>query len=164
MCCTGRCWRTGGSSKLRELIRQLADGPFPGMSNTGAALEDMGGLFGRRGVVFVFSDLLDDVPDLVNGLRILRSQRHEVVVMQVLDAAEVDFPFRQPTLFRGLEGLPEISTDPASIREQYLTGLRAHLTEVENACRTLQIDYTLVRTDQDLGLALAEYLQQRQGR
>ena len=154
----------GGSGNLRELIRQLADGPFPGVSNTGAALQDMGGLFGRRGVVFVFSDLLDDVPDLVNGLRILRSQRHEVVVVQVLDAAEVDFPFRQPTLFRGLEGLPEISTDPASVREQYLTGLRAHLEELENACRTLQIDYALVRTDQDLGLALAEYLQRRQGR
>jgi uncharacterized protein (DUF58 family) len=154
----------GGTGKLRELIRQLADGPFPGVSNTGAALRDMGGLFGRRGVVFVFSDLLDDVPDLVNGLRILRSQRHEVVVVQVLDAAEVDFPFRQPTLFRGLEEMPEISTDPASIREQYLSGLRAHLAEVENACRTLQIDYALVRTDQDLGLALAEYLQRRQGR
>ena len=154
----------GGSSKLRDLIRQLADGPAAGEGNTGENLKAMGGLFGRRGVVFLFSDLLDDVPELIDGLRILRSQRHEVVVVQVLDAAEVDFPFRQPTLFKGLEGLPEISTDPASIREQYLTGLRAHLAEVENACRTQQIDYTLVRTDQDLGLALAEYLQKRQGR
>ena len=154
----------GGSSKLRELVRWLAAGPYPGESDTGKALTQMGGLFGRRGVVFVFSDLLDDVPELVNGLRILRSQRHEVVVVQVLDAAEVDFPFRQPTLFKGLELLPEIETDPTSIRETYLSGLRAHLAEVENACRSLQIDYTLVRTDQDLGLALAEYLQRRQGR
>jgi uncharacterized protein (DUF58 family) len=154
----------GGTGKLRELVRQLADGPYPGASDTGAALSDMGGLFGRRGVVFVFSDLLDDLDPLVTGLRILRSQKHEVVVFQVLDAAELDFPFRQPTLFKGLEELPELSTDPLGVRDSYLTALNAHLTAVEAACRSLEIDYTRVRTDADLGLVLAGYLQKRRGR
>ena len=154
----------GGTGKLRELIRQLADGPYRGESNTGAALQDMGGLFGRRGVVFVFSDLLDDLDPLVNGLRILKSQKHEVVVFQVLDAAELDFPFRQPTLFKGLEELPEVSTDPLSVRDQYLAGLTAHLAAVESACRAQEIDYARVRTDDDLGLVLAAYLQKRRGR
>jgi uncharacterized protein (DUF58 family) len=154
----------GGSSKLRELIRWLADGPFGGVSDTGAALKDMGGLFGRRGVVFVFSDLLDDVPELVNGLRILRSQRHEVVVVQVLDAAEVDFPFRQPTLFRGLEGLPEILTDPLGVRDGYLKAFADHVAALENGCRGMEIDLVRLRTDADLGHDLTAYLQKRHGR
>jgi uncharacterized protein (DUF58 family) len=153
----------GGSGKLRELLRWLADGPFPSPSNTGRALRDLGGVLGRRAIVFVFSDLLDDVGDLVNGLRILRGQRHEVVLFQVLDAAEVDFPFRHPTLFKGLEELPEISTDPMSVRESYLTAFGAHQAEVEAVCRRAEVDLVRVRTDDDLGRVLAGYLRKREG-
>ena len=155
---------SGSSGQVREIVRWLGEGPVDAVSNVGHALRDMGGLLGRRGVVFVFSDLLDDPADLVNGLRILRSQKHEVVVFQVLDAAELDFPFRHPTLFRGLEDLPEISTDPLSIRDSYLAELHRHLGEIEAACRSLEVDHVRVRTDDDLGLVLAAYLQMRKGR
>ncbi len=149
------------SGQIREVLRWLADGPSDVVSSAGRALRDLGGLLGRRGVVFVFSDLLDDVEDLVTGLRILRSQKHEVVVFQVMDAAEIDFPFRHPTLFHGLEELPEISTDPLSVRDSYLKELHLHLDAIESACRTLAVDHILVRTDDDLGQVLAEYLQKR---
>ncbi len=154
----------GGMGRVRELIRTLAEGPYRKPANTGKVLSELAGQLGRRAVVFVFSDLLDDIPDLLAGLRVLRSQKHEVVVFHVLDAAELDFPFRQPTLFKGLEELPELSTDPLSIRDTYLTALKAHLTELQTECRVLEIDYTQVRSDADLGLTLAEYLQRRQGR
>ena len=155
---------SGSQKQVREVLRWLADGPYPEPSNAGKALRDMGGLLGRRGVVFVISDLLDDPADLATGLRILRSQKHEVVLFQVLDAAELDFPFRHPTLFRGLEQLPEISTDPLSVRESYLSELGKHLAEIETVCRTLESDYVRVRTDDDLGRVLAGYLQKRRGR
>jgi uncharacterized protein (DUF58 family) len=154
----------GGTGRVREMLRSYAEAPYKVASDTGAVLRDLGGQLGRRGVVFVFSDLLDDVESLVSGLRILRSQKHEVVLIQVLDAAELDFPFRQPTLFKGLEDLPEISTDPLSIRESYLAGMTAHLVEVETACRVHEVDYVRVRTDADLGRTLADYLQKRRGR
>ncbi len=149
--------------QFREILRILGEGPADTPSNVGRALRDTGGLLGRRGIVFVFSDLLDDLDDFVNGLRILRSQKHEVIVFQVLDAAEVDVPFRHPTLFRGLELLPEISTDPLSIRDSYLTELGKHLEAIESVCRTQQTDYIRVRTDDNLGRVLAEYLRKRLG-
>ncbi len=154
----------GGTGRVREMMRSFAEGPYKAASNTGAVLRELGGQLGRRGVIFVFSDFLDDVEALVNGLRILRSQKHEVVLFHVLDAAELDFPFRQPTLFKGLEDLPEISTDPLSIRESYLAGMNAHLAEVETACRVHEVDYVRVRTDENIGQTLADYLQKRQGR
>ena len=154
----------GGNGRVRELVRTFAEGPFSNTADTGRILSELGGQLGRRGVVFVISDLLDDSEALIAGLRILRSQKHEVIVLHVLDAAEVDFPFRQPTLFQGLEEMPEISTDPLTVRESYLAALGKHLSEIETACRMQEIDYVLVRTDDDLGGVLAGYLQKRRGR
>jgi uncharacterized protein (DUF58 family) len=154
----------GGSNQLREAVRVLADGPFTGPANLGPSLHELAARTGRRGVVFVFSDLLDDVPDVLAGLQHLRFHKHEVVLFHVLDAAELDFPFRHTTLFRGLEELPEILTDPPAVRDSYLAALKAHVEAIQAGCRGMEIDYVLLRTDADLGHDLAAYLQKRRGK
>ena len=155
---------SGGMNQLRETCRALADGPYPGSANLGRVLHELAGRTGRRGIAFVFSDLLDDVPDILAGLQHLRFQKHEVVLFHVMDAAELDFPFRHTTLFRGLEGLPEILTDPVGVRESYLRALEAHVGAIQTGCRGMEIDYVRLRTDADLGHDLAAYLQKRSGK
>lgn len=155
---------SGQMNQLREAVRVLATGTHDGPSNLGRALGEVANRTGRRGIAFVFSDLLDDVPDLLAGLQRLRYQKHEVVVFHTLDAAELDFPFRHTTLFKGLEGLPEILTDPQGIRESYLKGLNEHMAAIEAGCRGMAIDYIRLRTDADIGHDLAAYLQKRSGK
>lgn len=155
---------SGQSTQLREVCRAMGTGPFPGGGAVARGVDELAGRTGRRGVVFVFSDLLDDVPDVLAALQHLRYQKHEVVLFHTLDAAELDFPFRHTTLFRGLEGMPEVLTDPASVRDGYLQALHAHIGAIEAGCRRLEVDYVRLRTDADLGHALAAYLQKRHGR
>jgi uncharacterized protein (DUF58 family) len=93
---------SGQMIQLREACRAMAAGPYPGPALLGTVLNELAGRTGRRGMVFIFSDLLDDVPALLAGLQHLRYQKHEVVVFHTLDAAELDFPFRHTTLFHGL--------------------------------------------------------------
>ena len=109
----------------------------------------------RRGVVAVFSDLFDEPAEVLAGLKHLKYQRHDVVVFHVLDGAEVEFPFRQSTLFHGLEQLPDLLTDPVGVRDGYLREFNAFRKELQTGCRLHQIDYVELRTDKDLGLALA---------
>ena len=151
----------GGMSQLREACRALAEGPFAGPANLGPNLHELAGRTGRRGIAFVFSDLLDDVPDILAGLQHIRFQKHEVVLFHVLDAAEIDFPFRHMTLFRGLEELPEILTDPIGVRDSYLKAMGEHAAAIQEGCRAMEIDYVRLRTDADLGRDLAAYLQKR---
>ncbi len=152
---------SGSTGRVRDVVRQLAGGPGQGTADVGKGLLDLGGSLGRRAVVFLFSDLLDDPAGLAAGLRVLRAHRHEAVVFQVLDAAELDFPFRHPTLFRGLEGEPELNTDPLSIRDGYLKAFGEHLAAVDEVCRVAGADVIRVRTDDDLGAVLATYLRKR---
>lgn len=149
---------------FREILHLLAMGPTTQPLTTGPTLDELASRMGRRGIVFLISDFLDDAQPLLEGIRRLRFQKHEVIVFQVLDAAELDFPFRHPTLFRGLEALPQLTTDPLSIRESYLEQLNAHLQAIQDGCRTLETDYVLFRTDEDVGTALANYLRSRRGK
>jgi uncharacterized protein (DUF58 family) len=155
---------SGQMNQLREAVRAMLEGPYPGPANLGRVLDEVAGRTGRRGIAFVFSDLLDDVPDVLAGLQHLRFQKHEVVLFHILDAAELDFPFRHTTLFKGLEELPEVLTDPQGVRDSYLKALGEHVAAIEAGCRAMEIDYVRLRTDADLGHDLAAYLQKRMGR
>ena len=112
----------------------------------------------RRGLVAVFSDLFDDVEALAGGLKRLRYNGHEVVVFHTLDGAEVEFPFEDATLFRGLEGAPDVLTDPRGVRRDYLARFGAFREQVRSACRARDVDLVELRTDKPLDAALAGYL------
>ncbi|MGZ3334569.1 MAG: DUF58 domain-containing protein, partial [Isosphaeraceae bacterium] len=118
----------------------------------------------KRGVVAIFSDFFDDRARIMAGLKHFRHRRHEVIVFHVLDPAEIEFPFRETTLFRGLEGLPAILTEPHALRRAYLAELGAFLDELKKGCRMIDIDYVPLRTDQSLEGPLSSYLASRSAR
>jgi uncharacterized protein (DUF58 family) len=152
------------ATHLKEVCRLLVGGASDEKSRIGDVLHDAADRFTRRGVVAVFSDLFDEPAEVLAGLKHLKYRRHDVVVFHVLDAAEIEFPFRQATLFHGLEQLPDLLTDPVGVREGYLAELNAFRKELQSGCRLHHIDYVELRTDKDLGLALAEYLVRRASR
>jgi len=100
----------------------------------------------------------------LSGLKHFRHRRHDVSVMQVIDPAEQDFLFEDPTLFKGLEGQPEQMTEPRALRRAYRAEFEKFLREVRRGCRDLQMDYTLLRTDEPLDAALTGFLSRRRQR
>ncbi len=155
---------SGHPAQLQDVLRILVAGPSAEKSRIGRVFHDAAERFNRRGVVMVFSDLFDEVAELIVGLKHLRHQRHEVVIFHLLDPAELEFPFRQATLFRGLEQWPELLADPVGIRDGYLAELNSFLNDLQRECRMNNFDYVRLRTDQDVGKCLAEYLARRAAR
>lgn len=151
-------------SYLREVAQVLGQGPTREKTRIASIFHDLAERVTRRSLVMIFSDLLDDVADLMTGLRHLRYNKHEVVLFHVLDPAELDFPFQEATLFRGLEQLPDLLTDPRSLRKGYLAAVQEYVTELEQGCRGHNVDYVSLRTDQPLGVALSSYLAHRLAR
>ncbi len=70
-------------------------------------------------MVAILSDLFDEPARILAGLKHFRHRRHEVIVFHILDPAELEFPFRATTLFKGLEGMPEVLTEPHALRRAY---------------------------------------------
>ncbi len=151
-------------SHLKQLLYVMEQSPAERKTATGPIFHDLAERFTKRGVVLILSDLFDDVSAMMAGLKHFRHRRHEVIVLHILDPAEIDFPFRQTTLFRGLEQLPDVLTDPRALRNAYLREMNRFLEQIKRGCRGLNIDYAFVRTDQPLDLALSGYLAGRMAR
>lgn len=145
----------------RQMIEVLQQAEVKRKSALGSVLHEFSQRVKRRGVVVVLSDLLGDVDDLLAGLKHLRHGRHEVIVLQLLDPAEIDFSFAGTTLFQGLEALPEVLAEPRGVRQAYLAELEKFLERIEIGCRSLQIDYELLRTDRPFDESLRRVLMKR---
>jgi len=154
----------GQPSHLKELFHVMDASPARAKSDLGVVFHELAERFKKRGVVVILSDLFDDVSRVLAGLKHFRHRRHEVIVFHILDPAEVDFPFRDPTLFKGLEGMDEILADPPALRKAYQSELKAYLDELKRGCRMIDIDYVPMRTDADLDVALSGYLATRANR
>ena len=154
----------GHPAQLKELVHMLDVTPAREKSDLGAVFNDLAERFKKRGVVAVFSDMFNDVARILTGLKHFRHRRHEVILFHILDPAELEFPFRDTTLFKGLEGLPEILTDPHALKRAYQDEIQTFLKELEQGCRSVDIDYVPLRTDQNLDIALSSYLASRSAR
>jgi uncharacterized protein (DUF58 family) len=154
----------GQPTHLKELLHVMDVTPARDKSDLGIVFHDLAERFKKRGVVAVFSDLFDDVPRIIAGLKHFRHRRHEVIVFHILDPAELEFPFRQTTLFKGMEGLPEILTEPHALRRAYQAEIGEFLSEIRKGCQMINIDYVPLRTDQELDTALSSYLASRAAR
>ena len=155
---------SGQPSHLKELVHLLDATPARSKSDMGVVFHDLAERFKKRGVVAILSDFFDDVPKILAGLKHFRHRRHEVIVFHVLDPAELEFPFRDTTLFKGLEGLPELLTEPHALRRAYRAEISTFLDAMKKGCRMIDIDYVPIRTDQPLDVALSSYLAARANR
>ncbi|MFM9959909.1 MAG: DUF58 domain-containing protein [Planctomycetaceae bacterium] len=108
----------------------------------------------HRGVVILLSDLFADADSLLLGLKRLRHQQHDVRVWQIVDPAEEDFPFDDPTLFHGLEGWADLPVEPRLLRAAYQREFIAHRESLRRQCRDLRIDFQVLRTDMPVDFAI----------
>jgi uncharacterized protein (DUF58 family) len=148
-------------SHLKEIIQVMNQGASQAKTSMAPLFHDLAERMNRRAIIFVISDMFDEVPDLLMGLKHLRYRRHEVVLWHILDAFELTFPFQEATLFRGLEEYPQLLTDPRSLRQSYLEQVQQFVDELKHGCRSQNIDYVQLRTDTRLDVALSSYLAHR---
>jgi len=115
----------------------------------------------RRGLIVLFSDLLDEQDAVINALQHFRHKKHEVLVFHVMDPAEVSFPFQGVTRFRDMESPRELLANPALLRQRYVERFQAFSDYYREQCGRLKIDYIRVNTQTPYDEFLSEYLIRR---
>ncbi len=147
--------------RLAEALERNAPG---GDGSLGAAWMQLAERLKRRGLVILLSDAFGSLPELLLALRRLRHDGHEVILLHVVAADEIEFPFRSAVEFRGLEDGSRLRFDPARLKSQYLAAFDGHVRELRDQANRMGVDYFLLRTDRPLKTSLGEYLTRRGAR
>lgn len=147
---------------LRVLDAALEAGAVWGETSLSGVLRELGPRLGRRSLVLLLSDCLDEPSLLVRALAQLRQQHHEVLVFQILDRDEVDFPFEGWTRFEALETEGEhVLVDPATLRRTYIENLERHRCVLREGCRRHRVALHEVTTDVPVEDVLPRLLTER---
>jgi uncharacterized protein (DUF58 family) len=149
---------------LQLLMEALAQSKPGGETDLGLVIEGVLQRSKRRGILFLISDCFGDIPQLCKSLALLRSNHQEVVVFQVMDDDEWDFPFQQRTLFRSLEveSLNQV-VDPEAMRKSYLQKMEADQQALALGCRQHGVELISTRTSHSYSELLSQYLGQQRG-
>lgn len=115
----------------------------------------------KRGLVVLISDLLDEPERVIEGLKHFRYRGTDVIVFQVLDPYELEFPFDRAARFRDSETEDEVVAVPAAVRDEYKARINALIATYRTTLGQNGIDYCLLDTSQPLEVGLLSYLQTR---
>ena len=150
---------------IRELLRFAPQGRGTDLA---VALEYLGRVTHKRGVVFLVSDFLTPAPLTSEGgkqLRIL-ARRHDLIAVAVGDARERELPNAGLIELEDAETGQSVLLDTSSarVRHEYAAEARRRLEAQREFFRATGIDQVEVLTGQDYVRDLRTLFRQRGGR
>ena len=143
---------------LFAILKELEDRIPQGETSAASVLQELAASLKRRSLVILISDLLDKPEEVTRGLKQLRSRGSDIMVFHILDKDELQFPFREPSLFQDMEEDLKLLADPIAIRSAYLEAIHSLIEGYRESCASTLIDYSLFDTSIDLDRALVRYL------
>jgi uncharacterized protein (DUF58 family) len=144
------------------LLHTVARSKPQGKTDLAGSLRKVNELLRRRGIVVIVSDLYDEAENIIQAIAPLRYRGHDVIVFHVLDPAELELPFDEPTSIEDLETGERLPVVPAALRERYRELINAHVAALSKGLTNQRIDYALLDTSKPLDDALFTYLATRE--
>jgi uncharacterized protein (DUF58 family) len=147
---------------LRNLLITLDRLKAERGTNVSKPLHQLADSLTKRGMVVLISDLLDDPERVIRGLKHFQYRGSDVIVFQILDPDEIEFPFERATRFEDLETDDEVMAVPVIVREHYLRAIGELIDRYKRELGAVGIDYQLLTTREPLELGLLAYLSTRE--
>lgn len=154
-------FRPGHMSRLMSALERTSAGKHTDLHKP---LAKLARTVSRRGLVVLISDLLADIASLQDNLGYLRSRGHDLLVLRVLDPAELVFPFQEANVIRDLESGRDIYVEPSQMRAHYQENFQRHEEEIKKVCSQLGAVYTRMLTNEPLETAIFDLIRSQMQR
>ncbi len=146
---------------LDRVFREL-EKTRPGRKTTMAPVfHRLADTLAKRGLVIVISDLYDEQSEVLKALQHFAYRKHQLILLHLMDPAELTFPFRKIFTFVDLETDEKLQVDPRGIRDAYVQEVQAFTARYRKECSDRNIEYVLTPTDTPYDQMLLTYLAKR---
>lgn len=150
-----------GERHWHLLLETLESAEPQGSGDPAEALIAAASRMERRGLVIWLSDCLGEADRAVKAAAQLRHAGQDLLVLRILDPAEVEFPYGRSTRFDPLELGEHLLLDPRAVRKAYLEEFEAHGRELRRGLRALNAEFRRMPTNEPLEVGLVEFLAKR---
>ncbi|MBU4428031.1 MAG: DUF58 domain-containing protein, partial [Verrucomicrobia bacterium] len=133
---------------LRPMLLGLETITSVGAGDIEHALHQTAERIKARSLIILISDLLQNPAEILRGIRHLHHNGHDLMILHVLDAAELHFPLSGLTELRELETGHKLVVDTDDIRTSYRQAMDRHLDTLRRGCQNCRADYHLINTSQ----------------
>jgi len=116
---------------------------------------------GKKNMIILISDLLDDSTAIMKALRVVGARGGESVIFHVLSEQELLFPFSKVSNFIDPESNKSLATDPKAIRNIYMKNLEKFIRDFRAFSGASGVDYVKSSTDIPVDEILLSYLEKR---
>lgn len=151
----------GGMRHFRLILERLAEHRPAGRTDTGRALHTLAERSFRRGLIVLMSDLFDDPDAVFRAIAHFRKKMHDVILLQIVDPAELDLSFDRVAEFVDMETGEKLEIDPALARLAYKEELQKAINQCREKCAVMNVDYRLVSTAGNFEDFVHQYLAER---
>ncbi|MEX0653606.1 MAG: DUF58 domain-containing protein [Phycisphaeraceae bacterium] len=148
----------GSFTHLNNILRDMETAKLTGEARLADALKDLVRRVSRKGLVVVFSDLLEDQESVLKALAAFTHRGNEVIVFQVLHAEELKLPAVDEAVFVDSETSRRRRLNVADVRASYEQRMRRFIDGWSTALRARNIDHQVVSTATPYHKALERYL------
>jgi uncharacterized protein (DUF58 family) len=148
---------------LHRIVSALDRGVPSGETDLARVVEEASGKLRRRGLIVVISDLLEEPSTVIRGLVRFRHRKNEVVVLHLLDPAEITLPFSGVHRFIDPETGQRLIIDPDAVRREYRRRMTELIERYRGEILGGDMEYSHLTTDQGLDKALVRFLVHREG-
>ncbi len=147
---------------MLTLLSHLENLAPEGRSNAAPCFHRMAEEVRRRSIVIVFSDFFDPDPEFLRSLRHFQHKNCEVILFQVLDPLEADFPFRGLIEFRDMETGEFLEVESEECRASYLEELNTSIAKMKQFCGRMKMTFETLNTGTPFEHALLAYFHKRE--
>lgn len=138
----------GSPEHIKHIVELLQQAAAAGSTRLLAAAESTLAHTGRHGLLVLVSDLLDPGENWLAAVRMLAARGVDVMVLQVLDRDEIDFPFEDPAVFESMEDERRLAVYPQGLRQAYRREFENWLQSLRQELAVPGAGYQLAVTDQ----------------
>ncbi len=112
----------------------------------------------KNTVTIMLSDLFDPNPSVFDELRLLANKLGDLRILQILDPAEITFPFEQPSTFLSMESDQKLFSHPRTIKAAYLKAMHTFLDKTQRVLHGAGVIFSRTETHEDPRHALQRFI------
>ncbi|MCX7727521.1 MAG: DUF58 domain-containing protein [Chitinispirillaceae bacterium] len=148
--------------QLKNIISTLENLKPAEKTRCGSAIERLANRIKKRGMTVIISDLFDEPEEIIRGLRHLRFKKQDISLIWLIDPLEQNFSSERNYKLQDLETSQDIFLDGHTASLYLQEGIIKHRRLIEESCRELKIDFSIIETNEPFVKGLIRILHTRE--